>query len=456
LSGEAKRVIAIQEGVVIAGKYRLERSLARGGMGAVWLGRHLELGTSVAVKFIDAVHAASESARSRFKREAKAAAQLNTPHVVKVYDYGVEDGTPYLVMELLEGEDLGTRLKRAGRLSLAATATLLTPVCKALHRAHEIGLVHRDLKPANIFIARQDDDEVVKVLDFGIAKWTDADDTGHATQPGSMLGSPLYMSPEQARSLKDLDHRSDLWSLGVVAFRAMTGRLPFEGASLPAVIMAICAEPIPLPSQFVPDLGPDVDGFFARALARDPAQRFQSAREFAVSLVALSGRSEVSGSSASFVSLASTEPRSALGSSPTLRDSSASRREAETPPLSATLSAPRRAPRLWAALGAVLVALVAAGVGFFRSAGTVSTVPLPPSAEPTPVPPASSPAVPVPPLPEPEVVPSAAVSSSASGALSAAPAPVSPSAPKVKPKPSPLPKTSPQGSPSAGGRWGVD
>lgn len=439
-------MIAIQEGVVIAGKYRLERSLARGGMGAVWIGRHLELGTSVAVKFIDAVHAASDSARSRFKREAKAAALLNTPHVVKVYDYGVEDGTPYIVMELLEGEDLGTRLKREGRLSLAAASAILTPVCKALHNAHKLGLVHRDLKPANIFIARQDDDEVVKVLDFGIAKWADPSDSGPSTHPGTMLGSPLYMSPEQARSLKELDHRSDLWSLGVIMFRAVTGRSPFERASLPAVIMAICAEPIPLPSQFVPDLGPEVDRFFARSLAREPAQRFQSSRELALALSALSGR-EVSGSSSLSGATAGTELRSSMWSLSGLRDSSPSRGGADTSPSSETLSEPRRAPMLWATLGAALVGLVALGAFLLRGAGAASSLPPSPSAESTQHVPAPSAPPPMPNRSDPYVALSATASSTASGAPSAAPPPLRSSA--LKPKPKPVP-SSPRGAPSAG------
>src|SRR5690349_2833668 len=148
----------LQEGRIIAGKYRLERTLARGGMGSVWMARHVHLDMLVAIKFMDAAATASNDAMARFEREAKAAAQIQSPHVVHVHDYGMEGSTPYLVMELLQGEDLGARLRREKRLSLIEVSHILTQVSKALRKAHEAGLIHRDLKPANIFLARTDDD----------------------------------------------------------------------------------------------------------------------------------------------------------------------------------------------------------------------------------------------------------------------------------------------------------
>jgi len=159
----------LREGTVIAGKYRLERPLARGGMGAVWVARHLQLDEQVAVKFMDISLPSAADARVRFEREAKSAARIRSPHVVQILDHGVDGEIPYIVMELLEGEHLGTRLKREGRLSLAAAAAITEQVTKALHRAHKAGIIHRDLKPANVFLARvDDDDEIVKILDFGI------------------------------------------------------------------------------------------------------------------------------------------------------------------------------------------------------------------------------------------------------------------------------------------------
>ncbi|WP_437330735.1 protein kinase domain-containing protein [Sorangium sp. So ce381] len=272
---------SLAEGSVVAGRYRLERTLARGGMGSIWVARHLQLDATVAVKLMAPEYAASSTARARFEREARAAAQLKIPNVVHVHDYGVEGDTPFLVMELLDGEDLETRLSREGRLSMAATLGIVTQVCKALRRAHEMGIVHRDLKPANLFLSRQDEDELVKVLDFGIAKAQGTLLAGNETKTGTLVGSPYYMSPEQVRRSKTLDWRSDLWSVGVIAYRCLTGGLPFPGEEIGEVFVAICTEDAPLASSVVPELGPDVDGFFSRALARDPAHRFQGASELA-------------------------------------------------------------------------------------------------------------------------------------------------------------------------------
>ncbi|WP_437339358.1 protein kinase domain-containing protein [Sorangium sp. So ce394] len=272
---------SLAEGSVIAGRYRLERMLARGGMGAIWVARHVQLDAAVAIKLMAPEYAASSTARARFEREARAAAQLKIPNVVHVHDYGIEGETPFLVMELLDGEDLETRLAREGRLSLSATLSVVAQVCKALRRAHETGIIHRDLKPANLFLARQDDEEIVKVLDFGIAKAQGTLLAGKETKTGTLVGSPYYMSPEQVRRSKTLDWRSDLWSVGVIAYRCVTGRLPFPGEEIGEVFVAICTEDVPLASSLAPELGPEVDRFFSRAFMREPERRFQSASELA-------------------------------------------------------------------------------------------------------------------------------------------------------------------------------
>jgi serine/threonine-protein kinase len=279
----------LETGRIIAGRYRLERALAQGAMGSVWVGRHLQLDVDIAIKFMAPQLASSPDLRARFEREAKAAALLKSPYAVQVYDYGIEDGTPYIVMELLEGEDLSARLAREGRLSIPAMYRILDEVGKALRRAHEIGLVHRDLKPGNIFLSRQAGEEIVKVVDFGIAKSTGVIPGAQATRTGALLGSPSYMSPEQIRSSNQVDHRTDLWSLGVIAFQCLTGRLPFPGDEVGEVLVDVCTAPIPVASQIAPGLPPAVDRFLERALMRPVDQRFQSAREMVEAFGALLG-----------------------------------------------------------------------------------------------------------------------------------------------------------------------
>jgi serine/threonine-protein kinase len=283
----------LSPGELIAGKFRLQRVVGRGGMGSVWAARHEQLGMLVALKFIEADEGTDlADARARFEREARAAAQIRSPHVAQIIDHGVDGDRPFIAMELLEGEDLGQRLRREGRISLAAAARILSGASKALRRAHEAGIIHRDLKPGNIFLARFDDDEVVKLLDFGVAKVRSAGvlDGPMATQMGIVFGSPSYMSPEQARGVRALDHRSDLWSLAVIVFRSITGSKPFEAASIGDLVVKLCIDPLPVATRFAPDLPPEVDAFFERAFARDPDQRFSSAVELAAAFEAIAAR----------------------------------------------------------------------------------------------------------------------------------------------------------------------
>ena len=280
--------MSLEAGKLVGRKYRLERLIASGGMGAVWEARHEQLGVPVAVKLISSSLTGDPAARARFEREARAAAQLRSPHVVQVLDYGVDDDLPYMAMEMLRGEDLASRIARRGRLSPRQAARILGDVAKAVALAHDAGIVHRDLKPRNVFLARVGDDEVVKVCDFGIAKELRPGEIAarDETATGTLLGSPHYMSPEQARGGR-VDQRSDLWSMGVLAFEALTGRRPFVGDNMGDVIVRICTDPVPAVSKIADGLPAELDGFFARALAREPSQRFASARELAEALRAI-------------------------------------------------------------------------------------------------------------------------------------------------------------------------
>ncbi len=264
----------------VAERYCLEREIARGGMGTVWLARDEKLGRHVALKVMAQELAQRSEPLQRFEREARAVAQLRSNHIVEVFDYGVQEGLPFIVMELLEGESLGQRLKRVGRLSLQATALLLAQMCKGLKAAHAADLVHRDLKPSNIFIAQRDDSENVKLLDFGVVKAVDKTGCSEDTASGMLLGTPQYMSPEQARANRDIDHRSDLWSLAVIVFRMLTGISPYQGESVGDVVLKICSDDLPRLRDHVQDLPPELDSFFDRAFGRKPADRFQSAQEF--------------------------------------------------------------------------------------------------------------------------------------------------------------------------------
>jgi serine/threonine-protein kinase len=271
----------MSEGQIIAEKYRLIERISSGGMGAVWRAEHLELGMPAAVKLIDPALADTEEGLLRFRREAQAAASLRSTNIVQIFDYGVSQGVPYIAMELLRGQSLARRLLERGKLPPAETATILTQVGKAVGWAHNRGVVHRDLKPDNVFLAEDAGETVVKLLDFGIAKQFEVKfDATPTTMTGAMIGTPFYMSPEQAGGKKSVDFRLDIWAFAVIAFECITGKRPFNSDTLGGLVLAICSEPLPKPSS-VGEVPAGFDEWFARAAHRDLNQRYSSIREAA-------------------------------------------------------------------------------------------------------------------------------------------------------------------------------
>ena len=271
-------------GALLAEKYRIERELGRGGMGIVYLARHVALDQSVAIKVL--VGRGAEDA-TRFLREARAAAKLGSEHVARVTDVGAAEGIgPYMVMEYLVGSDLGQVLATGGPLSLIAAVDAIVEAAEALAEAHASGIVHRDLKPANLFLARRSDGtEVIKIIDFGISKITELTDaTPVLTQTRALMGSPYYMAPEQLRSARDVDGRADVWSLGVALYELLSGRRPFQGATMGAVFARVLETSPPPLSRERADVPVEVSDAVDRCLQRDPNERFQHMGELALTL----------------------------------------------------------------------------------------------------------------------------------------------------------------------------
>lgn len=433
------------KGLVLNGRFRLLEELGRGGMGSVWRAEDMALEAEAAVKLIDPSLLQTPEALARFKREAKAAAAIRSTHVVQILEYGIQQGSdnesqPYIAMELLKGESLAKRLQTVGKLAPDLTLSVLTHVARALSLAHASGIVHRDLKPDNVFLVREMDDDVGKVLDFGIARQLGAvaKTGGLQTQSGAVLGTPYYMSPEQTIG-QAVDARSDIWSFGVMAFECLTGARPFEQETLGGLFHAICVADLPVPSQRggVPQ---GFDDWFARATARDANARFQSIEEAITQLRRCCG--SVSGRSLSAVSrVQSPEPivparTGKFGFTP--------------PPASQTIAgvAPAR-PWLMFAVGLpILVVIFIGGYFGWKKLQSEASPPLPASSlvlehlAPTAL---ASDVVPVPPM-QPAVVPVVSPAKTASTPVTVAPA-EPPLARPIQglPKASPSEKSTPKG-----------
>jgi serine/threonine-protein kinase len=280
----------VAKGDIMAGKYRIERLLGQGGMGRVVAATHLQLQELVAIKFLLPLAAENPEIRARFVREAQATAKLRNEHVARVIDVGTFEGDlPYIVMEHLHGEDLSKLLTRRGRLPPNEAVDIVLQAIEAIAEAHALGIVHRDLKPSNLFLTETRDGALlVKVLDFGISKtlassgeWALAPEL---TQTSTMMGSPLYMSPEQVRNAKSVDTRTDVWSLGVILYETLTGKPIFDATSPSALCAAIAADDVAPMRSHVPDLPPRLDAAVMRALQKPVDARFQDVAELASEL----------------------------------------------------------------------------------------------------------------------------------------------------------------------------
>src|SRR5512140_2273213 len=273
-----------QPGQIIDGKYRIVRLLGTGGMGAVFEGENVRIRRKVAIKMLHASVSSQPEVVARFEREAQAAALVGSEHICGVLDLGaLPDHARYMVMEYLEGETLSSLIKRSGRLTPQQSIPILVQILEALGAAHAAGIIHRDLKPDNIFILPQRGgiQGFVKILDFGVSKFSQmGGEQMNVTRAGAVVGTPYYMSPEQARGSSAIDQRTDIYAIGVLLYQATTGQVPYQAETFNELLFKIVLEVAPPPQTYVPDLDPDFAAIIQRAMAREPDQRFPACAQF--------------------------------------------------------------------------------------------------------------------------------------------------------------------------------
>ncbi|HJZ88697.1 MAG TPA: protein kinase [Polyangia bacterium] len=346
-------------GKILLGQFELLERIGAGAMGTVYRAWQNTMDRPVAVKVLKRDLLRDPAVVKRFYREARAVARLSHPNIITVFLVGEsDDGAPYIVMEMVEGVSLSALLDAEGRLELGRTIRIATQIASALAEAHAAQVVHRDLKPENILCApRRRQPDLVKVLDFGIAKVLVAPGESHLTSSGALFGTPHYLAPEQAAG-SDVDHRADLYSLGVILYRMLTGRLPFDGGSGMQVVLAQLYEQPPEPRALAPDIPPEVEQVVLRAMAKDPAARYQSAEELQLALAALDAPAEPRRTVRGLITPSQARLPSQVGSAvraPLARTSTRMRRMARRPAF--------WAPLLALVLGAGAVAWLQLGVG---------------------------------------------------------------------------------------------
>jgi serine/threonine-protein kinase len=379
MGAEFDRDAPVREGDVLAGRYRVERVLAQGGMGVVVAARHVQLNQRVAVKVLTHTTADSSQSTARFLTEAKASALLRSDHVVHVSDVGtLDNGKPFMVMELLDGEDLSQVLDSEGRLPIEIAVDYMLQACEGLAEAHAARIVHRDLKPGNLFRSRKKDgSEVIKVLDFGVSKAlsTDIRAEGTVTTTDAVFGSPLYMSPEQMQSASKADERSDIWSLGVVLYELLTRRMPFDAESMAGLAVRIATDPPTRLIDALPAAPLELEAVIMKCLEKKPDNRYPNVAELAADLEPFSSTSRARVERIQRLVFGTTNPPRSVPSAPSMRKLLVNGAETLGPVDTGESSAPfvhieeKRRRTLPIAVGIAVVAAAAFAVAIFVKAG---------------------------------------------------------------------------------------
>jgi eukaryotic-like serine/threonine-protein kinase len=363
------------------GNYEVRAKIGEGGMGVVYLAEHPRITKKVAVKVLNAsLQGDHDDHLRRFLNEARAASEIRSDHVIDIFDFGeLPEGAPYLVMEWLEGEPLSNLIRTSGPVPVERALHILRGITRALAAAHQRGVVHRDLKPDNVFLVeRNGDRDFVKVLDFGIAQLADTGENTRRTATGTLIGTPAYMSPEQCRGLRSVDHRSDIYSLGVIAYELTTGKLPFTAEGLGNLLLAHLFQTPPAPAELNPAVPADVSAAIMKALAKEQDQRFASATELLATLER-GGKTVPPTEALPLPPAAAYRPTEVLGTSPRPQaNTTLSRASTDLPAVSAappaTAGSDLRA-RLLIPIGAVAVLAVSALVWYLRASSTPVATP---------------------------------------------------------------------------------